>query len=116
MFNKLYANCVRSEFKTIGVAKFSTSERRIIAVVGSNRSRHSRNEIFTARVELDSHADTIVFGKNCVVLQYTGRECDVAPYTDTYDSIKGVPVVQAATAWTSPETSQTYVLIFNEGL
>ena len=116
MFNKLYTNWVRSEFKTIGVAKFSTSERRSIAVVGSNRSRHSRNEIFTARVELDSHADTIVFGKNCVVLQYTGRECDVAPYTDTYDSIKGVPVVQAATAWTSPETSQTYVLIFNEGL
>ena len=68
------------------------------------------------RIELDSHADTTVFGKNFVLLSYTGRECDVAPYTDTYDAIKNIPIVSAATAWTSLESTETYILVFNEGL
>jgi len=57
-----------------------------------------------------------VFGKNFVLLSYTGRECDVAPYTDTYDAIKNIPIVSAATAWTSLESTETYILVFNEGL
>ena len=65
---------------------------------------------------MDSHADTIVFGKNCVVLAFAGRECDVSPYTDTYDSIKSVPIAKAGTAWTSPELGTTFILVFNEGL
>ena len=57
-----------------------------------------------------------MFGKNCVVLNYTGREFDVLPYTDTYESIKSVPIANAGTAWTLPETGATYILLFNEGL
>ena len=38
------------------------------------------------------------------------------PYTDTYESIKRVPIAKAGTAWTSPETGATYILVFNEGL
>ena len=67
-------------------------------------------------MELDSHADTTVFGKNFLILHYTGRECDVMPYTDTYEAVKGVPIVSAATAWTSQVTGQTYILILHEGL
>ena len=65
---------------------------------------------------MDSHANTIVFGKNCVVLNYTGLECDVLPYTDTYESIKSLPIAKAYTVWTSPETGATYILVFNEVL
>ena len=65
---------------------------------------------------MDSHADTIVAGANCCIMAYTGRECDVAPYSDTYSPIKNVPIVQAATAWQSPDTGQTYILKFNEAL
>ena len=65
---------------------------------------------------MDSHADTVVFGRNCAVLHFTGRECDVSPYTDTYESIKSVPIARAGTAWTSQETGSTYILVFNEGL
>ena len=68
------------------------------------------------RIELYSHADTIVFGKNCMVLAFTGRECDVSPYTDTYVSIKSVPIAKAGTAWTSPELGTTFILVSNKGL
>jgi hypothetical protein len=34
------------------------------------------------RMEIDSHADTIVLGSNAIIMQYTSRECDVLPYAD----------------------------------
>ena len=67
-------------------------------------------------MELDSHADTIVAGANCVIINYTGRECDVAPYSEEYESIQNVPIVTAATAWQSSTTGQTYILVMNEAL
>ena len=57
-----------------------------------------------------------MFGKNFILLSYTGRECDVATYTETYGAIKNIPIVSAATAWTSLESTETYILVFNEGL
>ena len=69
-----------------------------------------------SRLELDSHADTIVLGRNCIVLAHTGRECDVSPYTDSYESIKGVSIVTGATAWTCQVTGETCILVFNEAL
>jgi hypothetical protein len=67
-------------------------------------------------MELDSHADTIVCGSNCVIIHYTGQECDVSPYTEAYESIKSVPIVQAATAYDNPETGETYILILNQAI
>ena len=87
------------------------SERKISAM-----SRGGKKQVHHGRIELYSHADTIVFGKNYVVLNYTGQECDVSPYTDTYEYIKSVSIAKAGTAWTSPETGSTYILVFNEGL
>jgi len=48
-------------------------ERKISAT-----SREDQHKVHRGRIELDSHADTIVFGKNCVVLAFTERECDVS--------------------------------------
>ena len=67
-------------------------------------------------MELDSHADTIVLGKNCVIMAYTGRECDVSPYTEAYDAIKNVSIVSGATAWTCQSTGETLILVFHEAL
>ena len=67
-------------------------------------------------VEMDTHADTCVLGKNFIVLHYTGRVCDVYPYTDTYDGITGVPIVTGATVWTSPDTGETFILVVPESL
>lgn len=81
-----------------------------------NISRTRNNRTISNKMELDSHADTVVLGANCVILSYTGRECDVSPYTDSYDAIKGVPIVKGATAWTSDLTGETFILVFNEAL
>ena len=49
-------------------------------------------------------------------MEYTGKVCDVSPYTDDYEAVQNVPIVHAATAWQSPVTGQTYILVFHEVL
>ena len=68
------------------------------------------------RIELDSHANTIVLGANCTILSHTGQSCEVMPYSDTYDAITDVPVVTGATLWTSPHEGEEFILVFNEAL
>ena len=68
------------------------------------------------RVEMDSHADTTVLGLNCMVLAYTGKECEVSPYADEYDAIRNVPIVTGATVWTNPQDGVPILLVFNEAL
>ena len=88
------------------------------STVSSSKSCIKRTNVVgeTGRVELDTHADTIVLGANCTVLAYTGKECDVSPYTEAYDAIKHVPVVTGATLWTRQSDGQEFILIFNEAL
>ena len=68
------------------------------------------------RIELNSHADTVVLGSNCVVLHHTGKVCEVSPYVDEYDAITDVSVVRGATFWTDQHTNKEYILVFNEAL
>ena len=68
------------------------------------------------RIELDSHADTVVLGSNCVVLHHMGKVCEVSPYTDEYDAITDVPVVRGAILWMDQHTYEEFILIFNEAL
>ena len=67
------------------------------------------------RCEMDSHADTCVAGGNCVVLEYTGRSAEVEAYSPDYPS-KRIPIATVATAYDSPSSGATYVLIINEAL
>ena len=55
--------------------------------------------VVTSNIEMDSHADTIVCGSNCRIESYTGKECEVSPYTDAYETIKSVPIVQASAVY-----------------
>ena len=103
-----------SEFVVRKVSAHVSSTRRTRSV--NNVARNADTPTVYGNLELDSHADTVVLGKNCVILAYTGRECDVSPYTDYYDAIKGVPIVTGATAWTSQATGETFILVFNEAL
>ena len=68
------------------------------------------------RIELDSQADTIVLGSNCVILHHTGKVCEVSPYSYDYEAINNVPVVCGATLWTDTVDNQEYILVFNESL
>ena len=67
-------------------------------------------------VELDSHAETFFCGSKCIVMHFTGKECDVEPYNDVYETIKAVPIVQEATAYNNIETGETTILILNEAI
>ena len=96
-------------------------ERRLICTVQSSH-RHVRigalaitdrtfitNEGYKGRCELDLHADTCVAGANFCICEFDGMTCEVSPYSDSYASIKDVPIVAAATAWTNAETGETHI-------
>ena len=51
-----------------------------------------------------------------MIMHYTGKECDISPYTEAYEAIKSVPIVQAATAYGDTETGETTILIMNEAI
>ena len=67
-------------------------------------------------MEMDTHADTCVLGINFVILEYSGRVCDVYPYSQDYEAIKDIPIVRGATAVQDQDTGETYILVINEGL
>ena len=67
-------------------------------------------------MELDSHTDTIVCGSNCIIINFTGKECEVVTYTDAYETIKVVSIVQEATAYDNPDTGETTILILNKAI
>jgi hypothetical protein len=48
--------------------------------------------------------------------EFDGVTCEVTPFTDEYESMKDIPIVTAATAWTNQETGETLILIFNQVL
>jgi hypothetical protein len=92
-------------------------------------SNHCIAEMFLLRVvsvnfepvfvhcELNTHADTCALGRNFTPLSFTGRICDVSPYSsEHYESEKNVPIITGATAYTCQESGQTYILVINEGL
>jgi hypothetical protein len=98
---------------------------RTSVVATSSRRNISRTDVFQnqfpnpsvhGKVELDSHADTCVLGKNFVVMLYSGHTCDVYLYSKDYEAIKGIPIVTAATAVQDPVTNNTYILVFHEAL
>ena len=80
------------------------------------RSACNNPNKYYGRIELDSYADTNVFGCNCVVLTYTGKEWKVLPYSNEYESIQHIPVVTGATAWTFPHSEEKIILVFNKAL
>ena len=99
----------------ICICDFTTTEKRNFSSRTISANSHT-DPVHHGRIELDSHADTIVLGSNFVVIHFTGREYDVSPYTDACKPIKSVKISCTGTAWTSSASDKTYVLVFNKGL
>jgi hypothetical protein len=100
-------------------------QKNVSRVLSSLRRRVSRTngksntipwEPVYSTLDMDTHADTCVLGPSFVILHYTNRECDVSPYSEVYESVKAVPIVSGATAWTDERTGLTYILVVNEAL
>jgi hypothetical protein len=73
------------------------------------------NAGFVSKLELDSHADTTVAGKNCVAISFTDRACKVQPYSDSYEPIDNVPIATVATGYTA-KNGLNYIIILPEAL
>ena len=57
-----------------------------------------------------SHANMIVFGKDCFIISKSGKEAIVNDFTDQVGNIT-VPIVNAAVAYDYPWSQITYILI-----
>ena len=69
-----------------------------------------------ARCELDSHADTCVAGPNFSLDEYTGEFCDVTPYSQEYQPLTNIPIVNASTAFTDHQSGETVIFHLNQVL
>jgi hypothetical protein len=58
------------------------------------------------RSEMDTHADTCCAGANWQLLDFTNKVCEVTPFLDSYEPVKGVMVTRCGTVWTSPNTGR----------
>lgn len=67
--------------------------------------------------ELDTHADTCCFGRNCYIMSSDLNEtAEVTPFADGLGKLSQVPIVTVAVAYDCPKTYQTFILIFNKSL
>ena len=98
--------------RLLRLAPIQMSNRR--DVIHSTRIQ-DQGDSYSGRTELDSHADTTVAGRNCTVMHYIESSCDVAPFSDTYEPMTNIPIITAATGFTST-TGRQYILVFNEAL
>jgi hypothetical protein len=99
------------------VAAYHTSARRLETTSMKTIASITNVTTNTARNELDSHADTCALGSNFIILHYTGRVCDVAPYnSQAYEPQRNIPIVTAATAYTNKETGEVSIIVINEAL
>jgi hypothetical protein len=67
------------------------------------------------RSELDSHADTCCGGTNTVVIELTGVNVNVKPFSDEYEAMKDIPVATLGTAYDTAD-GETYILVLHEAL
>ena len=104
---------VQTSVRLISIAPVRSGDRRTIS--SARNTQNTSSESVYGRSELDSHADTTVAGRNCTPIWHTERSCDVAPFSDTYQPMKDVAIVSAATGFTSASGNQ-YILIFHECL
>ena len=68
------------------------------------------------RCELDSHANTCAFGKQCLVLATYTHSLDVSGFDPSLGSICNVKVAKVAIAYDCPLNLNTYILIFDQML
>ena len=71
------------------------------------------------RFELDTHADTTAAGNDMLLLddmEKITQFVDVAPFADSYEAIKNVPIGTCAAAYDCVKTGTVYILVFGQVL
>ena len=68
-----------------------------------------------SRMELDSHANMPVVGKEALIVEQSGKTVEVSPFTPDYKPIK-VEVVNAVMQYDSPLDGREYMLVIQNAL
>ena len=68
------------------------------------------------RCELDSHADTCVFGKHCRVLHTYSHTLDVTGFHSSMNTLKNVHIACVCVAYDCVSTMNTNILVFDQCL
>ena len=69
-----------------------------------------------SRTELDSHANMVVVGNNCLIIEWSGRTAVVNPFTPDYDALPEVPIVDAAVMYECPTSGKESILLVRNAL
>ncbi len=77
---------------------------------------HSSRAGYTGMMELDSHANTETLGANFRAIAFTEKVCNIQPYHPDYPAQSDVPIAQATTVYTDPQTGESYILVINQAL
>ena len=68
------------------------------------------------RTEMDSHADTCVVGKQCLVFHDFDRPVNVSGFDTSLGTVKNRSVVSAALAYDDPETGEVIMLVVHQAI
>jgi hypothetical protein len=68
------------------------------------------------RCELDSHADTCAFGKDCYVVSTSSQQVSVSGFHPDFKSINNVRIATVAIAYDCPFSLTTFILFFHQVL
>ena len=77
------------------------------------QSRPPTTKYFT---ELDSHADTCVAGKNCLVTEVYDKTVSVSGYDPNLGTKKAMQIVSAAVAYDDPASGETLILRIHQAV
>ena len=70
----------------------------------------------TSRTELDTHADTCVVGRNCLIVHEYNRWVTVTGYDPKLGCVKDLKVVAAVLAYDCPKTGEVIILRLNQAI
>ena len=73
-------------------------------------------EHIESRTELDTHADTCVIGKHCLITHEYDRYVSVSGFDPLQGSVKDLKIVSAALAYDNPKTGEVIILRINQAI
>ena len=69
-----------------------------------------------SRIELDSHADTCIIGRNALLTQIHERNVNVSYYDPTLESVKDLDIVNTAVAYDLSVAGEVIILNINQAI
>ena len=72
-------------------------------------SAENEKSTYFERTDLDTHANTVVLGRQCHVLNCSGKTAEVHPFSPNYEALQ-VPIVDVVIQCDDPYSGETSML------